>query len=323
MKMENFSLYQRDITIDTTKAIGIVLMVLGHCAIPSLIRNFIFSFHMPLFFILSGYFYKEQSTRVLLEKGYKRLVKPYFVTSIVCIILCFLSQDYHNTLQKVFAMFLGSGSGHILGYPVPVIGPIWFLLALFWCKIFYNIIYTRTRYVFLICFCISTIAFVFGKYVTCLPLGILYGLCSLVFYSMGHYWKKNNNDSINNKFLLLGVFVWCFCIWKGHLEIATYDCSLYPISMLGAFVGTYVIYKIAAIIPAIFHSLLQWLGNNTLLILCYHTIYFYLYSLCKVYVFEPQNIEIGWQKIIICFALSFGLPYIHIHLKKIFCGKKF
>ena len=52
----------RDTAFDITKAIGILLMILVHCSgLPHLLRNFIFSFHMPLFFIVSGYFYKPKA----------------------------------------------------------------------------------------------------------------------------------------------------------------------------------------------------------------------------------------------------------------------
>ena len=42
--------------IDVSKGITIILMMIGHY-VPygSQVRNFIFAFHMPLFFILSGY----------------------------------------------------------------------------------------------------------------------------------------------------------------------------------------------------------------------------------------------------------------------------
>ena len=40
--------------IDLTKGIAIFLMVCGHTSIPLSISNWIWSFHMPLFFIISG-----------------------------------------------------------------------------------------------------------------------------------------------------------------------------------------------------------------------------------------------------------------------------
>ena len=293
-------------------------MVIGHCAIPGLLRNAIFSFHMPLFFIFSGYFFKEQETVSLFKKGYSQLVKPYILTGVVCVCLCLIAQEYNKGLQKIVGLLLGSGSGHILGYEVPIIGPIWFLLALFWCKIFYNIIYKKTHRPLLCCFLISTLAFVFGKYVMCLPLGLLYGLCSLIFYSMGHYMRLYGHNSLINKYLWVGLAIWLLCIWKGHLEIASYDCSLYPVSMLGAFVGTYVVYKCSSKIPRFMMPIAQWLGRNTLLILCYHTIYFFVFLLLKKYFFIPKNIEMdGLLIMIICCVLSFGLPYIHVQVKNL------
>lgn len=50
--------------IDTAKAVGIILVFMGHCSnvvsIPYL-HNFIYSFHMPLFFVLAGWFIKENT----------------------------------------------------------------------------------------------------------------------------------------------------------------------------------------------------------------------------------------------------------------------
>ena len=45
---------QRIEWIDVAKGIAIILMVAGHTTIPKLISNFIWAFHMPLFFIASG-----------------------------------------------------------------------------------------------------------------------------------------------------------------------------------------------------------------------------------------------------------------------------
>lgn len=40
--------------IDVAKGICIVLMVVGHTRLPSIISNWIWSFHMPFFFFISG-----------------------------------------------------------------------------------------------------------------------------------------------------------------------------------------------------------------------------------------------------------------------------
>lgn len=49
----------RDSTIDVLKGIGIILVVIGHSGCPQLLCDSISSFHMPLFLIASGFFFKE------------------------------------------------------------------------------------------------------------------------------------------------------------------------------------------------------------------------------------------------------------------------
>lgn len=45
---------QRIEWIDTIKGVGIILVLIGHCNIPN-INQYIYLFHMPLFYIISGY----------------------------------------------------------------------------------------------------------------------------------------------------------------------------------------------------------------------------------------------------------------------------
>lgn len=67
--------------IDLTKGIAIFLMVCGHTSIPMTVSNFIWCFHMPLFFIVSGMLYRpekaEDYKRYVINK-IKILVIPYF-----------------------------------------------------------------------------------------------------------------------------------------------------------------------------------------------------------------------------------------------------
>ena len=67
--------------IDITKGIAIFLMVCGHTSIPVSISDFIWSFHMPLFFIVSGMLYNPDKAdnykRYVIRKLYT-LVVPYF-----------------------------------------------------------------------------------------------------------------------------------------------------------------------------------------------------------------------------------------------------
>ena len=97
--------YGRDRSIDIAKGIGIILVVYGHLVNP--IHREIFLFHMPLFFLLSGYFFSTEKGwttflfRLCIEKG--NLYESFCV----------------GIYDEVSRQFISINT------------PLWFLLALF------------------------------------------------------------------------------------------------------------------------------------------------------------------------------------------------
>ena len=72
------------------KALGIILMVIGHSGCPVFLHRFIYYFHMPLFFACSGYFFGIIKNRTdLLTFAKKRisgLYMPYVKWSLLFLI---------------------------------------------------------------------------------------------------------------------------------------------------------------------------------------------------------------------------------------------
>lgn len=71
---------------DNAKLIGIFFVILGHNEVANKgIENWILTFHMPLFFLLSGYFVKgdPEPFRSWLAKYAKRLLVPYLFFHLV------------------------------------------------------------------------------------------------------------------------------------------------------------------------------------------------------------------------------------------------
>ena len=310
----------RDDVIDIAKGIGILLMILGHCnGLPYLLRNFIFSFHMPLFFIFSGYFYKPKPVKDIFIHGTDHLVKPYLITSFFCILLCIIAGRYGLAKEKMIGVLMSNGGlpQEMFGANLPYIGPNWFLLALFWCKIFYAYLNRKTNHCLFYSFIISTIALIVGKYIVNLPFGILTGFCGMVFYGMGDFWKNKMGGLLKTPCFIVGLFVWAFCVWKGRLELAAFECKFYPIAMFAAFIGTYATYLVSKHIPDFLHSAFLWIGQNTLLILCYHTVCWVVLLDTKIYLFLPNAIELNaFSSSVLMSALSLGLPILHRMLFK-------
>lgn len=136
--------------IDYLKAVGIILMVLGHsgCSIPY-IRQFIYMFHMPLFFIASGYCFKVaylNNPKQFLIHRIKGLYWPFVKWGIIFLLLhnIFVSIGFFNDsswnnygdkfgLRDYALHFAGivifmRGQGELLG-------AYWFLKALLYGSI--------------------------------------------------------------------------------------------------------------------------------------------------------------------------------------------
>lgn len=68
--------------VDFLKGLAIILVVIGHNANDD-IKEFIYSFHMPLFFIMSGFLFSPKPIKQYFRKSVKRLVIPYIAFMIV------------------------------------------------------------------------------------------------------------------------------------------------------------------------------------------------------------------------------------------------
>ena len=80
--------------LDIARCIGIILMVMGHIGFKKKFTYFIHGFHMPMFFIISGYLFtlKHQEDlpfKEYLIKKFKSLIIPYISFGIFH--LCYVS----------------------------------------------------------------------------------------------------------------------------------------------------------------------------------------------------------------------------------------
>lgn len=120
--MTNINKKVRINRFDNLKGLAIILIVLGHMAFlteyksVSLIKNFVFIFHLPIFFFVAGYFSKIGPKEPL--KAVKRILIPYIL---FCII------------YKIFLFIIGKKSGILFIQPEYA---LWFLISLFTMKIF-------------------------------------------------------------------------------------------------------------------------------------------------------------------------------------------
>jgi len=126
--------------IDVAKGIGILLVILGHnytkAAIPGM-EKFIFSFHMPFFFLLSGMLFKpDYPLWVLFKRRFKTLIQPYFVALILLYSIYFFYTDIKwVTLLRRMSRALYA-SGNYIEW-----AQLWFLPHLFLLNMFVGVLF--------------------------------------------------------------------------------------------------------------------------------------------------------------------------------------
>ena len=132
----------RNILLDMMRGWAIILVVLGHAGVPDILRTFIYSFHMPLFFFISGFFCNDRKDvqKFFLSK-IKSLYVPFVVVYLLLIVLShwlhhfsLTKFDYNSFGDIVKALSL------VLRFRVgamDLLGHFWFLPVLFFISIFF------------------------------------------------------------------------------------------------------------------------------------------------------------------------------------------
>lgn len=131
--------------IDIAKVICIFLMVWGHGNLAGEnITRWIYSFHMPLFFVLSGFLYKPRHFKEQTKKDFNSLMVPYYLINLICLIpsvaiMIYKNYDISYLAYRIGAIFLGLG--YKAGNFQPVCSPMWFIVCLFIMRCTISIIY--------------------------------------------------------------------------------------------------------------------------------------------------------------------------------------
>ena len=131
-------------------AAGIFFVVLGHCYQPQYLFYPPFSFHMPLFFFISGYFFRpphtiEEKFLFIKKKTLKQLI-PYYL-------LNFLFGAVTMSL-KPLGINLGDDIGWNSFFRTPFLRadqfllfiPAWFLINLYFINVIAGLVYSRNKY---------------------------------------------------------------------------------------------------------------------------------------------------------------------------------
>lgn len=256
-------------TFDILKGIGILLVMVGHTFMKE-IGPYILAFHMPLFFIVAGFFYKYIPLLNQIRKDFRRLIMPYlFIVGCISVIDCLRHFIHSHEIYFNFSTIYECDT------------PAWFLLALFGAKVLFNLVYRyAVRHYLTIAFFLSSIPCLIAYSIdipTMLSIGSSF--CGVFFYAVGFYVKENNIICRFKLFLPFSIIValifWLNTSVFGRVDLHYCIFNLWLLDFIGACSGTYLCYLVSLFInnsTSEMKRLLAKVGYFSLVIYSFHAI---------------------------------------------------
>ena len=271
---------QRIEWLDMAKGYGIILVVIGHCDMPDL-PIYIFAFHIPLFFFLSGFLFSLKANfKSFIETKYKRIIIPYICLSIPMALFtllfynngfsfdlediwkevsCFIIQKRHTTLWYLSTLLVLN----FIMYPIIryINGPL--------LKVF-----------ILLCLCLSGL-FLWQFNIKALPWNIDAALVVIPFFYAGYLFKgqlygekikKANKLLVYSTILVLGIVVGVLnhmnCYASGKM-VDIFN-SRFNNEWLTYIVATLGIFMVILLSMCHQNRIISYIGRNSLLYFAWH-----------------------------------------------------
>lgn len=325
----------RETKFSILKAIAIICVVLSHAGISGWLFNFVFIFHVPIFFICAGYFFNTKyltDERTYIVHRFKGLYLPFVRWSLFFLLihnvlfpLGILSETYGNagggvthpyTWQQ-FSQHAWSIVSNMSGYDQFLCGAFWFFRALLLASIGFLLMfkllnrsaqlrdYKHTAWGGLF----ITLLLITWKTTTHLNLtGVAQGgyreLMGMAFMTAGFLLKQYEVcDKLNWKtaltsgtiLLLASCFFPSSMVWNPNF---TQFISL-PLPAIAAFVMFTYISAWIDRHPGLIKRTFAYIGEHTLYIFAFHLVAFKVVSALKVWFYDLPWEAVGGHPVVI------------------------
>lgn len=301
--MEMFA-QRRVVWIDIARGIAIIFMVMGHSSIPQPLSKYIWSFHMPLFFIVSGYFFNSKKFLAFKDFLYKKLrtlIIPYCFFTIL-VFIGYIGTEYF----KPYELYYG-WKGYAL----------WFVPVLFFTEITFFFL-SKLKISYLI---IATIIIVaFGKYLSNLNIHLPFKIeCvpfALFFVSSG-YILKNFWDTKPLRWywlILAGAVTIVLSQILPKIGIGRNEFGNIIPNLFNALLGCYFIFNVSKYLSKLISYLpvriIDYFGRNSIYVMAFSQVFNYWILTCLNHVNLPNYILLPCRYIILFTAIYFAGEFL-------------
>lgn len=330
--------------IDVAKGIGMILVIFAHVNYTPELLVLIYSFHMPLFFLISGMMYNKEKYpdfKSFLKRRMKTLIIPYVYFAFFSIVYVYIS-------EKMFPQLFDIPGEKYIRYLTQIVisnwsgthanEPLWFVLCLFLVEILYYFISKKkTRFIIPVCFLISCCGWVLESGILdfnnkLLPWSMDSAFFALSFYAIGNLssgFVKNTIQKIKNhkygKIICIGLIILFTIAWmpptliNGKITMGSKILNNGFLLYLNGVLGTIIILLISILLEK--NKFLAYCGRNSFVLMASHymirryTLPKY-YALLGIPLYDKTSIKETIIPFFIVFVMSLVFTYLYEKLNK-------
>ena len=292
--------------IDTAKGIGIILMILGHIGLGKYAYSAIYSFHMPLFFFISGLLFSTPDKRKLVKRC-KTILIPYFSLGLVYLAVDWIVSGFNP--DTLYHLFWDNS------YGLPIESALWFLTAFLACQLIYSLLdcFIKNQHFLIIASCIIAITSccitkTFGIF---LPFSIQAGMVGLLYFSFGRFISLRSfyNNKTTFKTVVSLIVVPTLLIATAFLPLHNMRTGTYgiiPITEIIALVLSICFVYLAKLIPSFIQKPVSHYGKNSIIYLGINHVSIRIASyLLSAQTIIGNTIILKVCQIVLCFAFLY------------------
>lgn len=250
--------------IDWMKTIAMFLIILGHLS-PYYLKDFIYAFSVPSFFVISGFLFKNQQWSKFWSKNIRGLIIPYSLLSLTIILFFTIVKLYFGGFEliyfplSIFACLIGDQNGIESDIGCQA---LWFVYTLFLSKITANIIRDRWIIEIMISLLFLSIAFLLNQYGVKVYSSYVNLFVCYPFFTIGYFFKKFNNGVLvfvkrsKNIYIMLTIIIGIYAIYiAGYYNgmVQMFNCGYGNniwLFLLGGVSGTFVLLIVSMLLDA-------------------------------------------------------------------------
>ena len=276
----------REECMDIAKGVAILAVIAGHVNTPGITARIIYSFHIPLFFIINGYFVKNYDIHKTFLRSCKSLITPYIIGTVMEM-LCEMvnAKNISSCLSSVEMLTWDMIGGLCKPNPnFPLFHgtwDLWFLPCLFLSRNIFVVLMNLTEtqkykwiirvFVFLFLAKMGQMLGFSGYF----PWGLEIALISLPFLLFGHFMRKYKVLECNASYVLavLCLIVWGVLLSKHHyMELAMHYYPYFYVEIIEAVLASFFVICFSKVLEKCFlvSDCLQWIGRYSIVILLLH-----------------------------------------------------